>query len=261
MEYLDQLKNKVVLNSVPKRIISLVPSQSEYLWEIGLQKELVGITKFCIHPNEMFENVARVGGTKQLDIEKIKALKPDLIIGNKEENTKEQIEELKKHFAVWMSDVNNLEDAFEMMLHLGIICNRKTEAVELIGKIKESLKNVSGLFKNKSFAYLIWNKPYMVAASNTFIHEVLKYSGFTNVFENKSRYPETNLEELEKLKPDFCFLSTEPFPFTNIHVQELQLKLTNAKVLLVDGEMFSWYGSRLVYLQNYLLKLKKDLNV
>ncbi len=259
MEYLDQINNKLVIAATPTRIISLVPSQSEYLWDIGLQNELVGITKFCIHPKAMFDKVIRVGGTKQIDIEKIKKLNPDLIIGNKEENTKEQIEELKKYFPVWMSDVNNLDDAFNMMLQLGEICNRKKESEILVNAIKEKMETVSGIFKNKTCAYLIWNKPYMVAASNTFIHEVLKYSGFVNVFENKNRYPEINIEELEKRKPDFCFLSTEPFPFNESHVQEFQMKLTSSKVVLVDGEMFSWYGSRLLTLPNYLQELKLEI--
>lgn len=259
MTFVDQIKNKVQLNSFPKRIISLVPSQSEYLWDLGLKNELVGISKFCIHPNEMFETITRVGGTKQLDIEKIKNLEPDLIIGNKEENVKEQIEELQQFFPVWMSDVNNLEEAYEMMLSLGAICDKKNESEEMVKKIRNKMSEVENVFQKKSVAYFIWNKPFMVAASNTFIHSIIKYVGLVNVFENKWRYPEIDIEELQKASPDYCFLSSEPFPFNNNHAVKMQAWLPNSKVILVDGEMFSWYGSHLLYLGSYLKNLKEEI--
>src|ERR1700741_3198050 len=110
MHFIDQTGRKISIPQIPQRIISLVPSQTELLFDLGLDKEVVGITKFCVHPPEWFQTKTRVGGTKQLKIDLIKQLQPDLIIANKEENVKEQIEELEKHFPVWISDVNNLED-------------------------------------------------------------------------------------------------------------------------------------------------------
>ncbi|MFO0357211.1 MAG: ABC transporter substrate-binding protein [Sphingobacteriaceae bacterium] len=260
MIYIDQIGNRIELNGVPKRIISLIPSQSEYLWDLGLQDQIVGISKFCIHPKEMFEQKVRVGGTKQLDMEKIRALKPDLIIGNKEENVKEQIEELQKEFNVWMSDVNTLDEAYDMMLQLGEICGKKNESEQMVEQIKEDLNDVKDVFKNKNAAYFIWYKPYMVVGSNTFIDEVLKYVGIKNCFANKSRYPETTLEELKQLQPHYVFLSSEPFPFQAFHLKELQQYLPATKVVLVDGEMFSWYGSHLLSLRSYILNLRSQLD-
>jgi ABC-type Fe3+-hydroxamate transport system substrate-binding protein len=117
--YIDQMGRKVELPDVPKRIISIVPSQTELLVDLGLAEELIGITKFCIHPKEIFRTKTRIGGTKMLNIEKIKKLKPDLIIGNKEENQQEQVEELMKHFPVWMSDISNLEESLDMIVKIG----------------------------------------------------------------------------------------------------------------------------------------------
>lgn len=258
MLFVDQLNKHIQIHKTPMRIVSLIPSQSEYLWDLGLKSQLVGISKFCIHPHQMYETITRVGGTKQLDINKIKALKPDLIIGNKEENVKEQIEELQRFFPVWMSDVNTLDEAYDMMLKLGEICGKKTESEAMVDDIKTRMATVNSLFKQKSVAYFIWNDPYMVAASHTFIDSVLNYCGLTNYFGNLSRYPEIQLPQLAHV--DYCFLSSEPFPFGEAHKKEIQLHLPKVKVILVDGEMFSWYGSRLLNLPNYLIALNKQLN-
>lgn len=258
MLYKDQLHQTIELKSVPKRIVSLIPSQSEYLWDLGLRAELVGISKFCIHPKEMFEKVARVGGTKQVDLEKIKALNPDLIIGNKEENVKGQIEELREHFPVWMSDVNTIDEAYDMMLQLGEICGKKKESEAMVSEIIENMNSIKDLFENKRVAYFIWNDPYMVAASNTFIDSIMKECGIINHFKDRTRYPEITPNDLKGA--DYCFLSSEPFPFDQKHANELQKELKNCKVALVNGEMFSWYGSHLRLLPEYLKMLKKSIS-
>jgi ABC-type Fe3+-hydroxamate transport system substrate-binding protein len=259
MQFTDQMGNTVYVPQKPRRIVSLVPSQSEYLWELGLQKELIGITKFCIHPAQMFETVCRVGGTKQLQIEKIKQLQPDLIIGNKEENVREQIEELQKDFPVWMSDVNTLKDAYEMMLSLGELCGKKTESEALVTDIQNRMQQVKGLFEGIKTAYLIWHNPYMAAAGATFIDSVLNYAGFVNVFQEQTRYPEVSVNDLANNQADLVLLSSEPYPFNEKHQKELEKVLSGAKVMLADGELFSWYGNRLVSLPDYLMNLKKSL--
>ncbi|HKC67390.1 MAG TPA: helical backbone metal receptor [Bacteroidia bacterium] len=260
----DQLNRTIEFSFPPKKIISLVPSQSELLWHLGLQNELVGITKFCIHPNEMFRSVKRIGGTKTIKFDEIQKLNPDLIIANKEENQQEQIEELCKHFPVYISDIYTINDSLKMIEQVGLITDRKNNATELANTIKEKLnhfksKNLSSTIK-KGVAYLIWKNPYMVAGSNTFITNMLYECGFINVFANyKSRYPEISIEDLKQQKPDYVFLSSEPYPFKEKHVQELQLHLPNTKIRLVDGEMFSWYGSRLLYAFDYFEELIKSL--
>jgi ABC-type Fe3+-hydroxamate transport system substrate-binding protein len=257
MIYKDQLGNELSLNEIPQRIVSLVPSQSEYLWDLGLREELIGVTKFCIHPQQLFQKVERVGGTKTLNLEKIRELKPDLIIGNLEENEKADIEILQKEFKVWMSDIYNLDDALKMMQELGIILNRKTQAEAITQKIIQSFNRVKNIFEEKSVAYLIWHNPYMCVANNTFINHVLKHVGFKNVFDHLSRYPEITPEQLQIAKPDLCFLSSEPFPFKQKHLAEMQNWLPDSKILIVDGEMFSWYGSRLLLYEEYVRGLTR----
>jgi ABC-type Fe3+-hydroxamate transport system substrate-binding protein len=254
----DQLHQRIELNATPKRIVSLIPSQSEYLWDLGLQKELVGISKFCIHPKEMFESVTRVGGTKNIDIQRIISLQPDLVIGNKEENVKEQIEELGEHVPVWMSDVNTLDDAFDMMLKLGELCGKEQESQKIVSRIINGMNEIKNLFQNKRVAYFIWNNPYMVAASDTFIDSIMRECGMVNHFKDQKRYPEITIPDLKGA--DLCFLSSEPFPFNQTHVDELQKQVKNCKVVPVDGEMFSWYGSHLRLLPDYLKMLKKQLS-
>lgn len=252
MNFTDQTEHTITLKSAPKRIISLVPSQSELLWDLGLRTELVGITKFCIHPDEMFKSIEKVGGTKKLDIEKIRALKPDLIIGNKEENEQIQIETLRKEFPVWMSDIYDLSDAFEMITAIAQMVEKQTEAEKLVKTIRDNFAkmDISG-FKGKKVAYFIWYNPYMVAAPNTFVNNIIEKLGMINAFSYLSRYPEVNASQIKGAAPDCIFLSSEPFPFKEKHIAELKQICPNAEIILVDGEMFSWYGSRLQYAPAY----------
>ncbi len=254
----DQLGDTITCNFPPQRIVSLVPSQTELLFDLGLEKQIAGITRFCIHPADKVDSITKIGGTKRFDIEKIKALKPDLIIGNKEENYREGIEELKQHFPVWMSDIYTLEDAYSMMNEVAHITDRSNVGARLVEKIREEFNNLQS-FGGIRAAYFIWRKPYMVAANNTFIHHLLKSLGIINVFEDKARYPEISIESIAELKPDFIFLSSEPYSFTEKHFEEFQSFSPTSKVVLVDGEMFSWYGSRLQYAPAYFEKLRSEL--
>lgn len=255
MIFTDQLGQHIELTQIPKRIISLVPSQSELLWDLGLRDELIGITKFCIHPNEMFKLKSRVGGTKILDIHKIRSLKPDLIIGNKEENEYAQIKELQNEFPVWMSDIYNLNDAYKMISDIGDLVNKKSEAIGLVYDIQKSFSVIKKY--NKTVLYLIWKNPFMAAGNSTFIGDVLNQMGLINSLKNSDlRYPELTMDEIKNLNPDLIFLSSEPFPFKEIHINELKQLVPNATVKLVDGELFSWYGSRLLKSVEYLNNLE-----
>ncbi len=243
MHFVDQLNSTILLDSKPKRIVSLVPSQTEFLFDIGLEKEVIGITKFCIYPSNWLKTKTIIGGTKNVAIEKVRSLKPDLIIGNKEENTKENIEELREIAPVWMSDVFNLEDALEMMSSIGEIVGKQEETQELVDNIKGQFDSFKPENLKLSVLYLIWRKPYIGVANDTFIDDMLKRCGFKNILADQTRYPV--LENLSELNPDVLFLSSEPYPFKEKHIQELYEIFQNAKIILVDGEMFSWYGSRL----------------
>ena len=232
-----------------------MPSQTELLYDLGLEEEVVGITKFCIHPEKWFREKQRVGGTKTLHIEKIKSLRPDLIIANKEENVQEQIEELAKNFPIWISDVNTLDDAYGMMASVGKITGRQSEADTLIAQIKAAFAQLQFTNQKLKTAYLIWKGPYMTVGGDTFIHDIITMAGFDNVFQNRKRYPEMEVKNLQAANCQLLLLSSEPYPFKQKHIEELQLQLPQTKIILVDGEMFSWYGSRLICCVDYLQKL------
>jgi len=251
------LKNSTDLTKKPTRIISLVPSQTELLHFLELELETIGITKFCVHPASWHREKIKIGGTKNLDIEKIINLEPDLIIANKEENVKEQVEKLAQDFNVWVTDVNNLNDSLVMINDVGILTKKETKANALIQSIKNEFdQNQLHLNKLKNVVYLIWKHPYMTIGGDTFINNMLLQSGFKNMFDDKLRYPEVTIELLQSLKPEYIFLSSEPYPFLNKHLEELKSALPDSKIILVNGEMFSWYGPRLLQAANYFNQLR-----
>lgn len=260
--FTDQMGREITINFPPKRIISVVPSQTELLFDLGLDQEIIGLSKFCIHPIEKFAERTKVGGTKKLNIDLIKDLKPDLIIGNKEENTQSDIEELAGCFPVWMSDIFTLDDAIKIIADIGALVNREPEAGYLNHLISAGFNDLKTLALqnhiNKKVAYLIWRKPYMAAGKNTFIDDILLINGMTNVVK-KERYPAVTLEELKTTNCELILLSSEPYPFREKHIEEIQSAVPNAKVILVDGEMFSWYGSRLVKAVQYFFEFQKQL--
>lgn len=246
--FVDQMGRNVIVPFPPKRIISLVPSQTELLHYFGLEDEVIGITKFCIYPDNWFRNKQRIGGTKQLKLDEILALKPDLIIGNKEENTKEDIDFLTQKVPVWMSDINTFEEAFEMIDLIGQLTNKQQIAQALNTGITQEFKQLGNIGKGKSVLYFIWDEPSFVVGKSTFIDSVLTKIGFVNACQ-KVRYPA--LSELKPLNPDFIFLSSEPFPFKEEHFLKYQELFPTSKILLVDGESFSWYGSRMLEAPRY----------
>ena len=258
----DQMGREIVLSDHPRRIISLVPSQTELLFDLGLDNEIVGLTRFCIHPSDKVRAKERIGGTKDFDIEKIIALKPDLIIGNKEENYEEGITELQKHFPVWMSDIATLDDAYRMMTEVGKLTNHQEEAEILVKEIQfglEEIKSHKSKIINSTCAYFIWRKPYMVAARGTFIDHMLGVFGLRNAFADIDRYPEVTAAQIAASKPDLIFLSSEPYSFSERHIAEFQQICPDARIHIVDGEMFSWYGSRLRYVSAYLKQLRNAI--
>lgn len=256
----DQLGYMINVPENPVRIVSLVPSQTELLCDLGLQDRLYGVTKFCIHPEEIVRNKTKVGGTKNFQIEAIKVLNPDLIIANKEENDEELILKLKQHFPVWISDVRNLDDCKRMIAELGELVNKKEEADFILQKIEEGFAKFSLPKRKPRVAYMIWRKPYMSVNRDTFIHDMLERNGMMNVFaERDKRYPEISEEDLLAAEPELVLLSSEPYPFQEKHFEEIEKLLPNASVVLADGEMFSWYGSRMMFAPVYFEKLIEEV--
>lgn len=250
----DQMGSQVEIKFPPQRIVSLVPSQTELLHSLGLEKEVIGITKFCVHPPHWRNEKRIVGGTKKLNPETIDDLKPDLIIGNKEENEKTVVELLKQKYPVWMSDVVTLEDAYQMIQMLGELCDRQDRAYQIVDQVKGAFANLSK--SAGSVLYLIWMNPWMAAASGTFIHAMLSVIGLVNVLASQSRYPELTQPIMKTLHPDYVFLSSEPYPFEQKHIDSIQSIFPQAKVILVNGEYFSWYGSRLIKAPDYFNSLE-----
>lgn len=254
----DQLQRRIEVSTAPERIISLVPSQTELLHYLGLGDRVVGITKFCVHPKAWFDSKSRVGGTKKLHFDRIDDLKPDLIIANKEENNHQDIERLSEHYPVWVSDISDLEGALKMIEGISSLCNVSDRGGMLIEEITRRFDSITSAGLTTCL-YLIWNGPIMVAGNDTFIDKMLKYAGFQNLV-HQSRYPELSLDELKNLKPEAILLSSEPFPFKEKHTERFAALLPNSKVILVDGEMFSWYGSRLLKAPEYFQDLRSAIS-
>lgn len=241
-----------------KRIVSIVPSLTEMLCDLGLEKQMVGRTKFCFHPQEVINRIAIIGGTKNPNIEKISGLNPNVIIANKEENRKADIDLISQFCPVLLSDIQTIADIVttleEYKIYLPeISCDHLIDNIKHLSfpKIEKPIKVL----------YLIWKDPYMSIGSDTFIHHILEVIGFHNVYAEKLRYPEINQQEMEKINPQLVLLSSEPFPFKKNHIQEIKSILPNAKIALVDGEMFSWYGSRVLKMPPYFADLLLELEL
>jgi ABC-type Fe3+-hydroxamate transport system substrate-binding protein len=243
------------LHYTPSRIISLVPSQTALLHHLNLDKEVIGITKFCIHPSTWFREKTRIGGTKSLHIEKIIALQPDLLIANREENNQQDVELLAETIPVWVTDVKNLPDAIQMILDVGTLTRKIAGSQRMAETILDLFQKLSRHRKTIRTAYLIWKDPYMTVGTDTFIHDMMTRAGFENIYHIQSRYPECSLEEIRQLGCELVLLSSEPYPFKQKHIDELSDLLPDTKIVLVNGEMFSWYGSHLLDAPAYLNQL------
>ncbi len=252
MYFTDHLSRKVFLPKPPCRIISLVPSQTELLVDLGLEDRIVGVTKFCVHPAHLRKSKTIVGGTKNYRFDVIQQLQPDLIIGNKEENEQAGIEKLASLYPVWMSDIVDLKDSLRMVSDLGAITGTEGQALEIATKIETSL--AKPLPAKGRCLYMIWENPKMAAGKQTFVDSMLALAGFENAVQAE-RYPVIGERELVELSPEYLLLSSEPFPFGEKHRHDFQELLPKAKILLVDGEMFSWYGTRLLYAMHYFKRL------
>jgi len=257
----DHLNRTVSFKYPPRRIISLCPSITETLFDLDLEDQIVGRTSFCIHPKEKVKDVKVVGGTKQIKEQVIEQLSPDLIIAEKEENPKEMVAELSEKYPVFVLNVEQYDDAMEMILQLGQLTDREELAQQIVQDIESKfakLPTITGL----RVAYVIWKDPYMVAGNHTFIHAILKKMGLQNVFEHyPSRYPSVSLGDFQNEELDLLFLTSEPYPFKESHVEDLQKLLPNTKVLLVDGEPFIWYGSHMLQGAEYLKALIASIKI
>ncbi len=256
--FVDDLGNTISLPTKPKRIVSLVPSLTQLLFDLQLNDEVVGITKFCVHPHQWFKSKTHIGGTKNINLAAVENLNPDLIIASKEENTKDQIEALRKTFSVFVTDVVDVKTALQTIKTIGQITNTTTLALQLAGNISNDLQEIKK-FNNPTTIYMIWRNPYMTIGGDTYINSVLENYGFKNMVQQELRYPTLTNEQLIELQPELIMLSSEPYPFAEKHIAELSTILPNTKIILVDGEVFSWYGSSMHRIKKYANTLQTML--
>lgn len=245
--------------AAPMRIVSLVPSLTELLYDLGLDDRVVAITRFCLHPATWQKEKKKIGGTKKLHLEDIRLLQPDLIIANKEENVEDDVLMLSAFAPVMVTDINSYTEALEAILDLGKATETEERAQFLVGQIEDAFSKWQAPVKRMQACYVIWQHPYMVAGNNTYIHSMMQLCGFTNVFESENRYPALSMADIAEADPDFVFLSSEPYPFKHKHLNEWKQELPSARIELVDGEMFSWYGTRLLKVPHYFSQLWQRL--
>lgn len=260
---IDQLGRHINTTSSFKRIVCLVPSQTELICDLGLQDLLVGITKFCVHPNNLKDKISVVGGTKNVKWEVLKSLNPDIVLCNKEENTLEIVQQLETFTQVHVADINTLDDCYQLIRDYGTLFNVQEKGQLIIVQIENQVADYNDFIvgrKKPKVAYMIWKNPWMLAAGDTFVNYLLEVAGYDNAYKDLNRYPEVELSDLKKSGIDMLFLSSEPFPFSVKHKQELEYLLPSIKIVLVDGEFFSWYGSRLRLAFGYFKTLYTEIN-
>ena len=248
----------------PMRVVSLVPSWTECLHDLGVS--VVGQTKFCVRPDSAFRSVPRVGGTKNVDVDGVLKLQPDLVVANMEENDKGQVEalidQLPAHASVWVSDVRTVEQALEQMNTLGMLCEKAELARTFVEEIRASWGNPRAIVGQAGYA--VWRSPWMVAGPNTFIHDVMRWWGIGNAFGHMgdgNRYPTLSPSDTEGIGlAKTWLLPSEPFPFKEKHLAGFQDAHPEAKFHLVDGEAFSWYGTRMKHVVKHLESIHQVLS-
>ena len=232
--------------NTPQKIISLVPSLTELIVDLGLKEQLIGRTRFCVHPKPEIEDIEIVGGTKNPRLDKIEELEPDIIIANKEENKKEHIDALREKFYVYLTDIATIEDALITIHELGKELGTLDDAKQLSSDIQSAMEDIPNE-KTLRTAYFIWKDPWMTIGNDTYIHDVMNHWNLDNVFANQTRYPRVDFYDVAEKDPELILLSSEPYPFKEKHIAEVKQACPNARVLLVEGEWFSWYGSHMLH--------------
>ena len=242
------------------RIVSLVPSITELLFALGLDDNVVGRTGFCVHPAPRVRRVRTVGGTKDVDLDAVRALAPSHAVVNIDENNRDTFDALKTFVPhVIVTHPNGPADNLDLYRLLGDIFDR-AEAAHALARDFESalaaLDGVRGALPSKRVLYLIWRKPWMTVSRDTYIARTLALVNWNTLPRDATaRYPTLSDAEIRRMAPDLCLLSSEPYPFRDTHLDEVE-RLIGApgQVRLIDGEMISWYGSRAIAGLDYLAR-------
>lgn len=232
-----------------RKIISLCPSVTETICELGFPEKLAGITDFCVHPSKYVKQIPKIGGVKNPDIKKILRLKPDLVLFVKDENTLQDYEKLHTHLECIVFDIKTIDDSMNMIASLEKILNAgRTKS--LINQMNKLIGKTIPKYPDKKYLYLVWKNPFMAAANNTYTSSLLSVFGMKNFLAHEEGYPEINLSEIDA-DTDYIFLPDEPWKFTAKDRHEISEIFPKSKVINVDGKLFSWFGYRtLITLQN-----------
>jgi ABC-type Fe3+-hydroxamate transport system substrate-binding protein len=234
------------------RIVCLVPSITELLYDLGLEDYIFGVTKFCVHPPRAINLKKIVGGTKNVSLPIVKSLLPTIVIASKEENIKKQVDEIAKFSKVILTDVKDIASALKMIVQIGLEFDKLKLAKTIVEDIKSSLDIVKNKY-NFTACYLIWKKPYMTIGNDTYIHAIMNHLGIKNVFTDHTRYP--TISNISEINAEYILLSSEPYPFQDKDIEELKKTNPNTKIILVDGEIFSWYGTRMLKAEEYFREI------
>ncbi len=261
MKITDDLGRTFSFKKPPRRIISLCPSVSETLLDLGLEGFLAGRTDYCIHPQNKIESIPGVGGPKSVSIQLLQSLCPDIIIAVKEENDKKTLENLAAlNYKCFIFDVNNFSDALNMIEKIGVIFNVEDRAQTMTEGIKKGFEGIGQVLKKLNFIYMTWSSPYIAAGTGNYINSLITGLGFNNCLSKHiNRYVRLSLGELKKLSPDIVFLPSEPYNYTLYDKLKFEKIFPSARAVLVDGEMFCWYGSRMLKAAPYIKNLIKEI--
>lgn len=241
----------VELAEPPRRIVSLVPSTTETLHALGLADRVVGITRFCVRPRPWVDGLPKVGGTKDVDADRVRALQPDLILGNCEENSREIFAALDGLAPLWAAFPRDVDGAIEDLLATARVCHvapRGRLLADTIRAARDALRASAERSAPFTYAALIWRKPLMSASDDTFLAAMLAEAGGRNVFGDRpARFPEISGADLGDVQPDVVLLLSEPFPFKPKHADALAAAtgLARARFRFVDGQHLTWHGVRM----------------
>lgn len=226
------------------RIISLVPSLSETIVTVGMRDELLGCTQFCVEPADLHRTAKVVGGTKDFDLDQIRALRPTHIFANQEENPRELIEVLRNEFPLLLTFPKSPYDVPGMLRDMDRFLDSKDRFEALAQSLESHFRSLIGMPTPKKFLYFIWREPYMLVGRDTYISRFLECFGWINAYDGDERYPQITVDQMKAMKLDICLFSTEPYPFRRRDARRLRAEWSESpEILKIDGRLLSWYGT------------------
>jgi ABC-type Fe3+-hydroxamate transport system substrate-binding protein len=258
---IDIAGNEIQLKEPPERIVSLVPSLTETIIDLGCVNQLAGCTGFCLEIEGTAE-AREIGGVRDPDIELIRSLNPDLVLAGREENQKKDIEMIKGFSRVYVCEPRTVGDAIGIINDIGVLLHETETASAWARKIHEYRVKLNELRQDTTpvrFGYLVWWDPMMVAAGDTYISSLLEEGPFLNAFGDMKRYPQVEESELINRDMDIIFISSEPYGFDDNLIGDIRKLTGDIPVERIDGRMCGWYGTGTCKGLKYILEQISDI--